>query len=85
MKVQYGDSCLNQGRVYGWVERLQNGRQNVSDKHWSGRPVAVASETMKQIEQRIRDYRRVTIDEFAVELKMRHGSAYNSVTGSRSA
>ena len=48
MKVQYGDSCLSQGRVYEWVERFQNGRQNVSDEHWSGRPVSVARETVKQ-------------------------------------
>jgi len=73
MKVQYGDSCLSQGRVYEWVERFQNGRQNVSDEHRRGRPVSVASETVKQqIEQRIRDYRRVNIDEIAV--------AFNIVT-----
>jgi len=48
MKVQYGDSCLSQGRVYEWVERFQNGRQNVNDEHQSGRPVSVASETVKQ-------------------------------------
>jgi len=52
MKVQYGDSCMSQGRVYEWVERFQNGRQNVSDEHWSGRPVSVATEPVKQqIEQ----------------------------------
>jgi len=57
MKNQYGDSCLSQERVYEWVERFQNRRQNVSDKHRSGRPVSVATETLKQqIEQRIRDY-----------------------------
>jgi len=56
MKVQYGDSCLSQGRVYECVERYQNGRQNVSDEHRRGRPVSVATETVKQqIEQRIRD------------------------------
>jgi transposase len=66
MKVQYGDSCLSQGRVYEWVERFQNARQNVSDEHWSGRPVSVATELVKQqIKQRIREYRRVTIDEIA--------------------
>jgi len=48
MKVQYGDSCLSQGRVYEWVERFQNGQQNVTDEHRSGRPVSVASETVKQ-------------------------------------
>ena len=48
VKVQYGDSCFIRGRVFEWVERFQNGRQNVSDEHRSGRPVSVASETVKQ-------------------------------------
>jgi ribosomal protein S25 len=62
------------------VERLQNRRQNVSDEHQSGRPVSVATETVKQqIEQQIHDYRRVTIDEIAVQFNMNHGSAYSIV------
>jgi len=48
MKVQYGDSCLSQGRVYDLADKFQNGRQNISDEHRSGRPVGVASETVKQ-------------------------------------
>jgi len=48
MKVQYGDSCLSQGKVYECVERFQNGRLDISDEHRSGRPVSVASETVKQ-------------------------------------
>jgi len=80
MKVQYGDSCLSQGRVHEWVERFQNGRQNVCDERRSGRRVSVAIEAVKQqIEQRVRNYRRGTIDEIAVEFKMSHGSAYNIV------
>ena len=40
----------------------------------------MATETVKQqIEQRIRDYRRVTIDETAVEFNMSLGSVYNIV------
>ena len=66
--------------MYEWVERFQNGRQNVGDEHWSGRPVSMATETVKQqIEQRIRDHRRLTIDEIAVEFNMSHGSAYSIV------
>jgi transposase len=66
--------------MYEWVERFQNGRQNISDEHWSGRPVSVATETVKQlIEQRICDCRRYTIDEIAIELNMSHGSAYSFV------
>jgi hypothetical protein len=48
MKVQYGDICFSQRRVYEWVERFQNGRRNVSDEHQSGRPVRVATETVRQ-------------------------------------
>jgi len=48
MKIQYVDSCLSQGREYECVERFQDGRQNVTDEHCSGRPVGVASETVKQ-------------------------------------
>jgi transposase len=52
MKVQYEDSCLSQGRVYEWAARFQNGRLNVNDEHRSGRPVSLATETVKQqIEQ----------------------------------
>jgi hypothetical protein len=80
MKIQYGDICLSQGRVYEWVERFQNGRNNVSDEHRSGRPVSVATNTVKQqIENRTRDRSRVNIDEIAVALNMTHGSAYDTV------
>jgi len=67
IKVQYGDICLSQGRVYEWVERFQNGRQNVSDEHRRRRAVSVATETVEQqMDQRIRDYRLVTTDKIAV-------------------
>jgi len=80
MKVQYGDNCLSQGIVYEWVERFQNRRQNISDEHQIGRPVSVATGTVKQqIKQRIHDYRRVTIDETAAEFNMSHGSVYSIV------
>jgi hypothetical protein len=58
----------------------KNRRQNVSVEHQSGRPVSVATETVKhQIEQRIHDYRRVTIDKIAVEFNMSHDSAFSIV------
>jgi len=80
MKVQYGDSCLSQGRMYEWVERFWNGWQNVNDEHRSGRPVSVASDTVKQwVEQQIHDYRQVTVDEIAAAFNMSHGSAYSIV------
>jgi len=40
----------------------------------------VASETVKQqVEQRIRDYRRVTVDENVAEFNMSHGSVHSIV------
>ena len=33
--------------MYEWVERFQNGRQDVSDEHRIVRPISVASETVK--------------------------------------
>jgi len=66
--------------VYEWLERFQNRQQNVSDEHQIGRPVSVASETVKQqVEQQIRDYRRVTVDEIATAFIVSHGCAYNIV------
>jgi hypothetical protein len=60
--------------------KVSNGRQNVSDELRSGRQVSMATETVKQqIEQRIRDYRQVTMDEIAVEFNMSHSSEYNTV------
>ena len=40
----------------------------------------MATETVKQqVDQRIHDSRRVTIDEILIEFNMSHGSAYNTV------
>jgi hypothetical protein len=74
------ETFVSQGREHDWVERFQNGRKNVSDEHRSGRPVSVATDTVKQqIEQRTCDRSRVNIDEIAVKLNMTHGSAYDTV------
>jgi len=39
----------------------------------------LAWQVKQQVEQRIRDYRRVTVDEIAAAFNMSHGSAYNIV------
>ena len=62
----------------GWKDFKTDDKTSV--EHRRGRPVSMATETVKQqIKQRIRDYRRVTIDEIAVAFNMNHGSAYNIV------
>jgi hypothetical protein len=36
MLVQYGDKCIEQRKVYEWVERFKNGRTNVTGEDRSG-------------------------------------------------
>jgi len=45
MKVQCGDGCLSQGRVYEWVEKFQNGKKKISDEHLTmhGQPHIISS------------------------------------------
>ena len=77
MKVQYGDSCLSQGRVMnGWNDFKTDDKTSVMNTRKGG---LLAWPLKQQIEQRIRDYRRVTIDEIAVAFNMNHGSGYDIV------
>jgi phage-related protein len=62
--------------------KVSNGIQNVSDELQSGRQVSMATETVKQqIEQRIRDYRQVTMDEIAVEFTALHTILFMMTSG----
>ena len=55
-------------------------RNTNTDEHRHGRPVSVTTETVQQqIEKRIRDNRRVTTDEIAVQFSMSNGSAHSIV------
>jgi len=38
MLAQYGQSTMNQRKVYEWVERFKSGRTRVTDEGRSGRP-----------------------------------------------
>jgi hypothetical protein len=38
MLAQYGQSTMNQRKVYEWVEKFKSGRTRVTDEGHSGRP-----------------------------------------------
>ena len=38
MLVQYGQSTMNQRKVYEWVEKFKSGRTRVTDEGRSSRP-----------------------------------------------
>ena len=63
--------------MIGWKDFKTEDKMSVMNTGVGG---SVATETVKQqIEQRSRDYRRVIIDEIAVEFNVSHGSAYSIV------
>jgi hypothetical protein len=65
MTVQYGDICMSQREVYGWMERFRRGR-TIADA-CSGRTWTVTRDEVK-IYQRIRENRRISINEIASEM-----------------
>ena len=74
--AQYGNSVLPQRSVYEWIEKLKNGRTNVTHDeanrttvyghHWGQHWVCTWHGSV----------RRVTIEEVARVLQISHGSAY---------
>jgi hypothetical protein len=78
MKSQHGDACLPLQQVYEWDRKFENWASRVSDAYYPSRPhTAYTPERMELVEQVIRENRRVTTDEVAVELGISHGSAHH--------
>jgi histone-lysine N-methyltransferase SETMAR len=78
MKIQYGDACLSLQQVYEWDRKFKNGVSSVTDIDRPGRPhTANTPESLEQVERIIRENRRITIDEVALELGISHGSAHH--------
>lgn len=43
---QYGQSRMNRGNLYKWVERFKNGRTLVTDGHRYGRSIEVSTQRL---------------------------------------
>ena len=65
--------CMN-----GWKDFKTDDKMSVMNTG-VGDQLAWQVRVKQQVEQRIRDSRRVTVDEIAAEFNMSHGSAYNIV------
>uniref|UniRef100_A0A8D8R8P0 Histone-lysine N-methyltransferase SETMAR n=1 Tax=Cacopsylla melanoneura TaxID=428564 RepID=A0A8D8R8P0_9HEMI len=66
VKSAYGDGAMNRTNVYKWCREFKNGRTSVHDDQRSGRPSIVTDELVEQIENALRDDRRLTLDELSV-------------------
>jgi hypothetical protein len=72
MTVRYGDNCVSQRKVYGWVERFKGGLMSVDGDARCGWPSNVTHvEVMEQIYQRIQDNRIISIDELIICVSVR--------------
>jgi hypothetical protein len=62
MTIQSGHNYTSQKEVYEWVEGFKEGRTNI-DGACSGSSTVICVEVKEQFDQRIRDNRRIPIDE----------------------
>jgi len=57
----YGEHVMSSSAVRRWVRLFNEGRENVHDDPWSGRPSVVTEDLVHSVEEKIRENRRFTI------------------------
>lgn len=66
LRQAYGNDAICKATCYEWYTRFKNGRTSLDDDARSGRPsAAVTPENVTEIEQIVRQDRRITIAEVA--------------------
>ena len=63
----YGGNETSDGMVKKWVRMFNEGRENVHDKAWSGRPSLVNDDLLRKVNERVRDDRRFTISDLSLQ------------------
>jgi hypothetical protein len=56
----YGEHAMSDGMVRRWCRMFSEGRTNVHDDDWSGRPSLVTEDMLEQVNEKIRENRRFT-------------------------
>ena len=80
MKVQYGDVCLSLQQVYEWTRKFMNGISSVTNSPRPGQAHRVVTpEAIAAVEANVKENRRVTVNEIAAHIDIRHGSAHHMV------
>ncbi|KAG5324314.1 MOS1T transposase, partial [Pseudoatta argentina] len=65
VKTAYGDKGMNRTSVFKWCREFKNGRTSVHDDQRSGRPSILTDDIVENIENALRDDRRLTVDELS--------------------
>jgi len=62
----YGDNAMSDGMVRKWVHMFSEGRENMHDEAWSGRPSLVNDDLVRKVNERVRDDRRFKISDLSL-------------------
>ncbi|GBM94586.1 hypothetical protein AVEN_272497-1 [Araneus ventricosus] len=80
MKEVYGEQCLTRCTIFQWCQRYEAGRVNIKDLPRPGQAhVVTNSATISAVDELIRQNRRITIREIAVELSISKGTVHHII------
>ncbi|GBL91204.1 hypothetical protein AVEN_195100-1 [Araneus ventricosus] len=75
MKEMYGEQCIARCTIFLWCRRYEAGRLNIKDFPRPGQAhVVINSATISAVDELIRQNRRITTREIAVELSISTGT-----------
>ncbi|GBM17319.1 hypothetical protein AVEN_237300-1 [Araneus ventricosus] len=77
MRELYGEQCLARCNIFRWCQRYEAGRVNINDLPRPGQAYFVTnSATTSAVDELIRQNRRITTREIAVELSISKGTVH---------
>ena len=77
----YGDDTMSRTRLFEWHRRFKEGREEVEDDHWSGRPsTSRTDENIERGRQKVRSDRRLTVRMITDELGMNNKRVWRVMT-----
>lgn len=80
MTAVYGEHCISLATVKRWSKRFREGRESCKDNPRPGQSHrAITTDTIAQVDQLIRQERRIGIDELAELVHISHGSVHTII------
>lgn len=80
MTAVYGEHCMSLATVKRWSKRFTEGRESCKDDPRPGQShLAITPDTIAQVDELIRQERRISIDELAERVKISHGSVHTII------
>ncbi|GBN41810.1 hypothetical protein AVEN_132400-1 [Araneus ventricosus] len=80
MKEVYGEQCIARCTLFRWFQHYEAGRVNINDLPRSGKAHVLAnSATISVVDELVRQNRRPTTSEIAVELSISKGTVHHII------